>query len=381
MSQERTHKINVLVAPNSMKGSLDAFRFTDAIEAGLKSVSELFEIIKMPVADGGDFTFEVLQKALNLNVKKASVLDPLGRTIEARYGIKNDLAVIEMANASGMKLLSKHELNPFNTSTFGTGQLIANAVENGARKILIGIGGSATVDGGMGLLEALGIKFFDVNGQQVKASGRNLGKVKDWDCSEITNLEEIDIEVICDVDNPLLGDNGAVNVFAPQKGATNSMLPILEENLNNFAKLIQEKKNISLPDLPGMGAAGGINLALSGFLDAKIKPGAELILDLIGFNEGLTIADCVITGEGKIDAQTKNMKAPFVVSSRAKMKNITTFAIGGIVTHEGKNQFDKTFSLVNDESKVKFAMRNAEELVIEKSKHIGRTILEEYGRN
>ncbi len=379
MSREPTSKYCVVVAPNSMKGTLDTFAFAEIVKQAFLDVSSCFDVVCVPVADGGDFTGEVLITVLNLQRMEARVHDPLGRIIKAVYGQRESLAVIEMADASGMKLLSAAELDPMKTSSRGTGELLREAMKNGATEILIGVGGSATVDGGMGLLEGLGIPFYDKDGKKLAACGNSVGKIALWDYSVLKRFEPVKIRVICDVYNPLSGKNGAVYVFAGQKGATAEMLPVLEQNLAHFAGLIEKKTGRSLSRVPGMGAAGGINLALTGFLNAEIVPGADFILDYTGFGRLLGHASLVITGEGKIDGQTPCNKAPFSVYRRAHEKGIPVFAIGGQVTDEGARIFDRTYSLVGDKTGMKDAFSRTRELVYERAVLAAKDFLSSYG--
>jgi glycerate kinase len=371
-------QIQVLIAPNSMKGSLDAFRFAEIIAGAFQSVSPRFKTICKPVADGGDFTADILIKEMGLAHREIQVHDPLGRMVKATYGLGNKLAIIEMANASGMKLLDDDELNPMKTSSKGTGDMIVDAVGNGAKTIWLGVGGSATIDGGMGLLEALGVMFYDREGERLSASGAAVGQIDNWDDSALLNYRDIEIKVICDVENPLLGKSGAVEVFGKQKGASAEMMPVLEQNLARFSVLIQQKKEKALAEVEGMGAAGGINLALVGFLDAQIVSGADFVLDMIGFDKELEMAQLVITGEGKIDGQTANNKAPFAVLKRARKKNIPVVAIGGKVTPEGAALFDHVYSLMNDEVDLQTAIRQAPELVSERAKQAAKEFLGRY---
>ena len=381
MSQEPIPKIRVLVAPNSMKGSLDAFRFADLVEKVFYTVSDQFVVKKMAIADGGDYTGEVLRKAYGLEKKEISVHNPLGRMISTSYGLKEGLAVIEMADSSGMKLLNNDELNPMKTSSLGMGEMVLDAIHSGAKKIFLAVGGSATVDGGMGLLEALGVQFFGQQGTLLNSSGEALGEITSWDDSALSNYSQVSFHVICDVDNPLLGDQGAVAVFAPQKGATKEMLPILENNMEHFANLVETKNKKRLHSMEGMGAAGGINLALTGFLNARIEAGADFVLDELGIDDLLADVDLVVTGEGKIDEQTKNKKAPYALALRAKQKQIPVVAIGGIVTSEGNKLFDKSYSLVDEHTSVEYAINHVEELVRKRAKELLNDILKDYGRD
>ena len=372
-------KYRVIVAPNSMKGTLDTFSFAGIVKQAFHDVSSCFDVVCVPVADGGDFTGEVLLDVLNLQRREVRVHDPLGRLIKAGYGIKESLAVIGMADASGMKLLSAAELDPMKTSSLGTGELLEYAINKGAHEILIGVGGSATVDGGMGLLAGLGMTFYDKDGKKLTACGGAAGKIASWDDSALDPFKRVKIRVICDVLNPLSGKHGAVYVFAGQKGATPEMLPVLEQNLAHFAGLVEKKTGRSLSGVPGMGAAGGVNLALAGFLNAEIVPGADFILDYTGFGRLLGNASLVITGEGKIDGQTACNKAPFAVFRRAREKGIPVFAIGGQVTEEGARIFDRTYALAVDETGIKDAFSRTRELVYERAVLAAKDFLSGYG--
>ena len=367
--------IHVLIAPNSMKGSLDAFRFAEIVSEAFKSVSNQFITIQKPVADGGDFTAEILINERRLARRKVSLHDPLGRVIGADYGFGGQLAVIEMAGASGMKLLADEELDPMKTCSKGTGEMIADAKKSGAKTIWLGVGGSATIDGGMGLLEALGVIFYNEKGERLTASGAALGEVADWDEASLAAYSSLDIRVICDVENPLLGKSGAVETFGEQKGATSKTKPLLERNLSHFSALISEKKGKNLAGLEGMGAAGGINLALLGFLNAHLVKGADFVLDQIGFDKELEKVQLVVTGEGKIDGQTANNKAPFAVLKRARQKRLPVVAIGGIVTPDGARFFDRTYSLVNEQVDPATAISRVEELVWERAVQAAKDFL------
>jgi len=351
--------MNILVAPNSMKGSLSAFQFACLIEKAFNdAVPAFFNIRKLPVADGGDDTVNVLINALDLAIQTVAVADPLGRTVMAQYGYSDGLAVIEMASASGMNLLTSDELNPLKTSSYGTGQLILDAIRIGAKKIYVGIGGSATVDGGMGMLEALGIQFLDSNQVLLTGNGENLGEIDQIITSNLLIHNDIEIIVISDVDNLLLGDEGAARVFGPQKGATPQMVELLERNLSHYAGVIKKCLAKDVTRLKGGGAAGGISVAFSAFMNAKIVAGADYILDVISIDESIQWADLVITGEGRMDEQTLMNKAPYAVAMRARKFGKPVIAIAGSVSLTNSKLFDGLFSILNKPMSLDEAIEN-----------------------
>jgi glycerate kinase len=359
-----------------MKGSLSAFQFAGLVEQAFLDVApSVFTTRKLPVADGGDETVNVLMNALRLEVQEVAVSDPIGRQVLAKYGYANGVAVIEMANASGLKLLKQEELNPMKTSSYGTGQLILDAIQKGAEKIYVGIGGSATVDGGMGMLEALGIQFFDRSGQLLKGNGENLGKLHRIVATNRLVPSEIEVVVISDVDNFLLGINGAARIFGPQKGATPEMVEMLEANLSNYAELIRKHTGKDVTTLKGGGAAGGISVAFSTFLNAEIRDGADYILNVISIDESIQWADLVITGEGMIDNQTLMNKAPFAVAMRAKKFNKPVIALAGSVSLTDDSTFDGIFSIIDMPMTLEYAIKNAEELMYRQAKNLAMLIV------
>lgn len=364
--------MKVLIAPNSMKGSLNAFDFANTVEKAFKSCSAEFEIKKVPVADGGDFTGEVLKQSLGALEVKTHVLNPFGKSILAKYAISGKKAIIEMADASGMKLVETSELNPMKASSFGTGQLISDAIAKGCSEIYLAIGGSATVDGGIGMLQAMGFKFFDSNSKELKGGGASLLKVNSIQLPE--TLKDISIKIICDVDNPLLGDNGAAAVFGPQKGATPEMVNELEIGLENWADILLKETGTELTKIKGSGAAGGIAVPLIAYFNAEIVPGADFVLQELNFEKYVNWADIVITGEGKIDLQTLNNKAPFAVAKVAGKFNIPVFAIGGKVENEASEIFDGIYSLVNGPMSLDCAMENSEKLLYNFSFEFAKSI-------
>ncbi|WP_340114117.1 glycerate kinase [Maribellus mangrovi] len=364
--------MKVLIAPNSMKGSLDAFDFADIVEEAFLSVSKDFELRKLPVADGGDFTGQVLAKNLNAKEVSIEVVGPLGKMVTSKYAISGKKAIIEMADASGMKLVSTDELDPMIASSFGTGQLILDAIDKGCNEIFLAIGGSATVDGGMGMMEALGFRFFDRENSKLKGNGVNLAKIKSIEKKDIR--QSVKINIICDVDNSLLGKKGAAAVFGPQKGASTDGVIKLEAGLKNWANLLEDRSGMELRNISGMGAAGGISLPLVAFFDAEIVPGADFVLDQLGFSEQVQWTDVVITGEGKIDSQTLNNKAPFAVAKAAKQFNKPVIAIGGKVEQDASDVFDGIYTLVNGPMELELAMKNSKRLLYNCAIQLAKTI-------
>jgi len=353
--------MNILVAPNSMKGSLSAFDFADVVEKAFVDCSHVFSVRKVPVADGGDFTGEVLKRSLHAEEIRLNVVGPLGEKTESRYYIAEKRAIIEMADASGMKLVNSTQLNPLKASSYGTGQCIADAVSKGCTEIFMAIGGSATVDGGAGMLEALGYQFFDEKNQPLTGNGGNLRAIRKILSPE--NQKKPSIKIICDVDNPLLGENGAAHVFGPQKGATPEMVKQLEAGLKNWREVIEKVSDKKLRDIEGAGAAGGIAVPLMAFFNAEIVRGADFILEQLGLEDEVKWADVVITGEGKIDRQTLNNKAPLAVARLARKHNKPVFAIGGAIESEASDAFDGMFSLLSHPMTIDDAMKNAKSLL------------------
>jgi glycerate 2-kinase len=364
--------MNILVAPNSMKGSLSAFDFADIVENAFLICSEIFSVRKVPVADGGDFTGEVLQRNFQAEEIKINVRGPLGEETKSRYYIAEKRAIIEMADASGMKLVDSKQLNPLKASSYGTGQLMADAISKGCNQIFMAIGGSATVDGGAGMLEALDFRYFDEDNEPLFGNGGNLTAIRKIQPPEIQ--KNVSVKIICDVDNPLLGKNGAAQVFGPQKGATPEMLQNLEAGLKNWSKILEGMCGKKLAHIPGAGAAGGMAIPLMAFFDAKIVPGADFISEQLGLEEQVKWADIIITGEGKIDSQTLNNKAPLAVARLARKYNKPVFAIGGSIENEASEAFDGMFSLVNGPMTLNNAIKNTRELLFYVAFELAKTI-------
>ena len=326
----------IVVASDSFKGCLSSMQVADAVERAALQTCPSCEVVKVDVADGGEGTIDALRRTLGGEKIEIEVADPLGRPVQASYAILNDgiTAVVEMAAASGLPLLAPEERNPLKTSTYGTGQLIADALDRGCRRFLVGIGGSATNDAGMGMLEALGYRFLDPQGNLLHSCGESLEKVVSIDESSVNlALKESEFIVACDVKSPLYGPKGAACVFASQKGADSDMVERLDNGLKHFSEIVLLHQNpIQNPlNVPGVGAAGGLGFGFIAFLNARLERGIDMVLDAIKFDELIKGADLIITGEGKIDSQTLAGKTPYGVLQRAKRQEIPVIAIGGNV--------------------------------------------------
>ena len=324
--------MKIIIAPDSFKGTLSAMQAADAIEAGLKRSLASAEFSKVPMADGGEGTVQALVDASGGRIVECRVADPLGREISAGFGLMGDgqTAIIEMAAASGLPLLKSSERNPLLTTTIGTGQLIKSALDHGVKRVILGIGGSATVDGGAGMAQALGISLRDQYGVELPPGGAALATLASIDtraCDQrLTTTEFI---VACDVDNPLLGAKGAARVYGPQKGATPEMVEQLEQSLANLAWIIARDLGIEVGELPGAGAAGGLGAGLVAFCQATLRPGIDIVIEAVRLESKIAQADLVVTGEGQIDYQTAYGKTLAGVARLAKKTAIPVIAIGG----------------------------------------------------
>jgi len=324
-----------ILAPDKFKGSLTGIEFCNAVEKGIKKILPNSEIIKLPLADGGDGTIEILEYHLKGKRIKVNVKDPLLRPIEAAYLFMKSIntAFIEMAEASGMKLLNLEEQNCFETSSFGTGELILDALNKGAKTIILGIGGSATNDCGIGMGSAMGYKFLDKNNVEVSPIGKNLTKITSINTSKVNpKLKGIVFKVACDVDNPLFGANGASFVYAPQKGASKEEVLLLDKGLQHINTIFKQQFNKDIQNIKGVGAAGGMGAGALIFLNAKLGSGIEWIKELINFDEKIIEADWIITGEGQLDAQTLSGKTIQGVLKSAKKQNIPVATFCGSIS-------------------------------------------------
>ncbi|HQU57754.1 MAG: glycerate kinase [Phaeodactylibacter sp.] len=324
--------MKILIASDSFKDALPALEACQAIARGIQQALPAAEPILFPLADGGEGTADILTYHSRGQRIELEVNDPLFRPVLAAYGLSGDgqTAFIEMAAASGLPLLWTEDRNPLYTTTFGTGELIQDAVKRGVRRILLGIGGSATNDCGMGLAAALGYRFLDEGGEVLPATGANLSRVSAIDSSHARfDQEEVQVEVLCDVDNPLYGEGGAAFVYAPQKGADELTVSELDAGLRHFAKLLEDKFGQDFAHTPGAGAAGGLGAGAMAFLGASLRPGIAAVMELSGFDARLADADLVITGEGKIDRQTLHGKLIYGITRRAQAQGVPVIALCG----------------------------------------------------
>lgn len=374
--------MKILIAPDSFKENLSAKEVAQAIERGIKKVDENIQTSIVPMADGGEGTVESLVEATDGQIINVKVKDPLMRDIDSYYGVLGDrkTAVIEMAAASGLALLEKDERNPMDTTSFGTGQLIKYAIEEGYKNIIIGIGGSATNDGGAGMLMALGAKLLDANGEDIGLGAKGLGKLKSIDLYNFhEDIKDCNFVVACDVDNPLVGKRGASYVFGPQKGADEHMVKILDANLENFGKVVEDTLGISLLQYPGAGAAGGMGAALLAFLDAVLERGIDIVIEATQLERKIMDSNLVITGEGKIDDQTQFGKTPYGIATLAKKYNKPVIAIAGGIGEDASVLYEKgidsIFSIVNKPMTLEEAMVHGESLLEDTAERIIRALI------
>lgn len=326
----------IVIASDSFKGCLSSIEVADAAESGIRKTFPDCEVVKVAAADGGEGTAEVIGKAIGAERAEVPVSDPLGRPRSSFFYRKDNLAVIESAAACGLTLLSQEERNPLITSTGGLGEIILKASENGCRKFIIGLGGSATNDGGSGMLEAIGARFTGHDGQMIEGlCGEKISLVENIDISGIRQ-EILDSEFIiaCDVDAPLTGANGATEVFAPQKGADPQMVKILEDGMKSYSGALSRITGRDIGSVPGSGAAGGLGAAFLSFFNARLEKGTDIILDTIDFDRLIADADLVITGEGKVDSQTEKGKLITGIIERAGAHEIPVLVIAGTVEED-----------------------------------------------
>ncbi len=357
--------MKIVVAPNSFKGCLKSTDIVKIIEKEIIKIIPSVEIIKFPIADGGDGTVEVLKNIVGGKYIEIEAHDPLGRKIKTKYLIKEKTAFIEMAKISGLALLKENEKNPLKTTTYGLGEIIIDAINNGCGKIYVGVGGSATNDGGIGFLTAIGFKFIDKSGNIIyPGKGEDLLKIKKIEYPKnYKELKKIKFIVLSDVENPLYGKNGASYVYGPQKGADIEMVKLLDKGLRHYAKLIKKYTGIEVNKIKGSGAAGGISAGFISFLNAEIFSGIKEILKIGEFEEKIKNANLIITGEGKIDKQSFYGKAVGEIIKYSEKYKIPTIVLAGIVDENVykflKSEFVSIFSIVPCPVFVEESIKNA----------------------
>lgn len=371
----------IVLAPDSFKESMTAKEVCEAMERGIRKANSQIRCIHVPMADGGEGTMQSLVDATGGRVYSKEVVGPLGNNVVAEYGIlgNGEIGVIEMASASGIHLVDSEKRNPLITTTFGTGQLIKACLDKGVKKLLIGIGGSATNDGGAGFIQALGGRLLDENGDDLSYGGGALAKLHTIDLSNLDErLKYVSVEVACDVNNPLCGKEGASYVFGPQKGATREMIEILDQNLSHYADVIKEKLGKDVISKAGAGAAGGLGAGLMAFLDVKLKSGIEMVIEYANLEEKVRDADMVWTGEGSIDFQTQYGKTPLGVAMIAKKYNKPVIALAGRVGNDIDVLYDKgidaIFGIMRGVTSIEEALVKGPENVEKTSENIIRLL-------
>ncbi|MBF6632601.1 MAG: glycerate kinase [Planococcus sp. (in: Bacteria)] len=355
--------MKVLIAMDSFKGSLSSIESSTAIAAGIKEVYPHADIEVLPLADGGEGTVEALVNATAGTLVTIPVTGPLNETVKATYGILGDgkTAVIEVAEACGLPLVPYGERNPLKATSYGVGEIISDAIEKGSREFVIGLGGSATNDAGIGMLQALGFCFYDMNGEKVGIDGQSLTDIWSIDLKQVNPiLKECRFRVACDVKNPLYGPEGAAHIFGPQKGATPEMVEQLDKGLKHIAEIVLYTLQTDINQIEGAGAAGGLGAAFSSFLHAHLQSGIELVMEIIEMEKSMQGADFVITGEGKLDGQTSMGKAPLGVAELAQKHDIPVIALAGGITEEtavlNKLGITSYFSILNQPMTLEEAM-------------------------
>lgn len=362
--------MRIVIAPDSFKGSLSSLEVAQAMERGVKKVLPESTTILLPLSDGGEGLVDSLVVASGGKLVEYEVQGPLGSPVRAKMGLLGDghTAVIEMAQASGLTLIGEEQRNPLITSTFGTGQLMQKALDLGCTKLIIGIGGSATNDGGMGMAQALGFRFLDAEGQPLGSGGGELARLVTIDTSQVDpRLQHVQIEVACDVDNPLTGPRGAAHIYGPQKGATPPMVEFLDEALANYDRVLQKDLGQNVGLTPGAGAAGGLGAGLMALVGGKLVSGIELVLTVLGFTEKTKGAQLVLTGEGKFDAQSAYGKVPVGVARASQKLGVPVVVVAGTVLPDAEalhtEGITAYFSILNRPMSLQEAMANGAQLV------------------
>jgi glycerate kinase len=373
--------MKIVIAPDSYKESLPACEVAQAIESGFREIFPDAQYVKVPVADGGEGTVEAMIAATHGTVKTSRVTGPLGEPVDAMWGISGDglTAFIEMAAASGLALVPAAQRNPLLTTSRGTGELILHALEQGAKSIIIGIGGSATNDGGAGMVQALGARLSDANGKELTAGGGSLISLNSIDIAGLDpRLAVCSLRVACDVTNPLTGDLGASRIFGPQKGATDAMIVELDASLAHYAEVIKKSLHIDVLNVPGAGAAGGMGAALMAFLGAELGRGIEIVTQALNLEEHIHDCSLVLTGEGRIDSQSIHGKVPVGVASVAKKYHKPVIGIAGCLTTDvgvvHQHGIDAVFSVLTQIGTLDEAFRSAFDNIQRASRNVAATL-------
>lgn len=373
--------MKIVIAPDSYKESLSAQQVATQIELGFREIFPDAHYVKLPVADGGEGTVEAMVAATNGKIIRLDVTGPLGETVNAFYGLSGDesCAYIEMAAASGLELVPAAQRDPLITTSFGTGELIRNALDKGVEHFIIGIGGSATNDGGSGMVQALGAQLLNKEGRQIGYGGGQLPELVSIDMSQFdSRIKHCRFEVACDVTNPLLGEEGASAVFGPQKGASAELVKQLDNALAHYAEVIRRELDIDVLSIAGGGAAGGMGVALHAFCHAELRRGIEIVTEALGLDELVRDATLVITGEGRIDSQTIHGKVPIGVAKVAKRYNKPVIGIAGSLTKDvgvvHQHGLDAVFSVLYTICTLEEALDNAAENVRHSARNIAATL-------
>jgi glycerate kinase len=373
--------MKIVIAPDSYKESLSASEVAQAIEQGFREIFPDAQYVKVPVADGGEGTVEAMIAATQGEAKMSRVTGPLGERVDAMWGISGDgtTAFIEMAAASGLALVPAAQRNPLQTTSRGTGELILQALEHGAKNIIIGIGGSATNDGGAGMVQALGARLSDANGKDILPGGAGLISLNSIDISGLDpRLADCTLRVACDVTNPLTGELGASRIFGPQKGATEAMIVELDRNLAHYAEVIKKSLRIDVINVPGSGAAGGMGAALMAFLGAELRSGIEIVTQALNLEEHIHDCSLVVTGEGRIDSQSIHGKVPVGVAQVAKKYHKPVVGIAGCLTADvgvvHQHGIDAVFSVLTQIGTLEEAFRDAFDNIQRAARNVAATL-------
>lgn len=373
--------MKIVIAPDSFKECMTALAVANAIEAGFKKVYPSAEYVKIPMADGGEGTLQSLIDATQGEMRQVVVTSPIGEKITASLGLSGDkkTAIIEMASASGLHLVPYDKRNPLYTTSFGTGELILAALSMGVEKIILGIGGSATNDAGVGMLQALGYQFLDHHHRPIAFGGANLANIATINLTNVDpRLHQVVFEVACDVDNPLCGEYGASAVFGPQKGATPEMIKQLDQSLSHFAKVVDSELGIDIYHRAGAGAAGGMGGGVLLFPNVELKKGVEIVINATQLANYIACADLVITGEGRMDAQSIHGKTPIGVAKVAKSLHKPVIAIVGSLRHDYEvvyeNGIDAVFPIISEINDLETTLKHGENNIISCAQNVARLL-------